>query len=347
MKKITWLLLLGCIIPKLVWSQYAIKLDSSNTLKIHQSYLLNIPVKPYMKKLLILDPQGLIPVSAFMKCNDNWNFHTPDTTIIVRPVNKIKSPVIKQYLIKRSLYGCELDSLSNLNFDLPNSTLLYPEAEQSSGDSALVYYTEDNASSACCDLHSKPDSSTLNNYISNFEKLFHLKIGKIFNYTYGDEGEYTAYLTLSGLTPQQKIAFIDGRIQSLYPNNVIPILYRPQWVLLSNIIKQEKLLRGLDSNDPNMVYTLVEKQPYYPKGQMAFKKYIYGKMKLSGKPTARIVISFTVNKNGTLTDARIERTPDDKLNPRLLDIISHSPKWKPGINDNKIVRSRLTMVIYD
>lgn len=337
MKKIFWLTLFYFFIPKLLWSQYAIKLDSSNTFKYGSSYLIDIPVKRDIEKLLITDRQELIPVSAFLKYE---KLCTPDTTIIIKPVNK-------HYLLTLNEVksGYVIDSLLSIQTNPTSAELLYRSTPSKSADSVLIYYKEDNAHGACCDLPINRDTNTLNNYVSNFEKEHHTAIGKSYSYIYGDEGEHVSYLTLSGLTPQQKILFIDGRIRSLHHDSITPTVYRPTWFLASKLVNPQYISTP-NKLDPNTIYTAVEHPPRYPKGEGAFKKYIYQKMNLVTKPTTPIITSFVVNRNGSLTDIKILRTPDDKLNQKLIYILSHAPKWKPGFQNKKAVRVSYTLGLY-
>lgn len=352
LKKFGWFLLVSCLIPKLGWSQYAIKLDGSNTFKHNQSYMIDIAVKPKVKTLFISDPQGLVPIVAFTKYAGPW-LKTIDSIIILRPVKPVSPEKkaltnrhMRAYLItsKRGR-DFEIDSAADVNHHVYNSQYLYIVKPSSSTDSVLIYYSEDDASSACCDI--KPDTNTLTKYINNFEKKYHVTVGRIFTYTYGDEGENTKYLTLSGLTQEQRINFIDERILSVSPDHIAPTVYRPFWISVAKFNHLQKRFSEPHIDDPNMIFMSVENPPYYPKGRKAFEEYIYRKMNLPSPPDAPIIISFVVNKDGTLTDEKIGRGTNDQLNQKILYIISHSSKWKPGINNGKAVRVKYTMSLYN
>jgi hypothetical protein len=347
-----WLLLVFCFISKTACAQYVIKLDNSNTFRQNQSYLIDVAIPSKTKSLFIADPRGLVPTIAFQKFSDAWG-QIIDSIVIERPANPnevtkatVTNTFMKTYLLAQKRgRDYELDSMTESNYIKYNKKYLYTVKPSAYADSVLIYYSEDDASSACCSI--KPDTNTFVKYIANFEKKHHVTIGKVFGVTYGDEGEYKAYLTLSGLTQQQKINFIDGRKLSTSPGNVAPAVYRPVWVSSSYFIHLQKQLSEPFPDDPNRIYNVVENPPYYPKGQKAFKDYIYRKMNLPASFNARIIISFTVNKDGTLVDAKVERAADDKLNEKIVYVVSHSPKWKPGINDRKVVRVKYTLALYN
>ena len=52
----------------------------------------------------------------------------------------------------------------------------------------------------------------------------------------------------------------------------------------------------------------------------------------------RVTVSFIVEKDGSLSDFVIIRSPDPSLSKEVIRVLSSMPKWKPGKNKGKIVR---------
>ena len=59
-----------------------------------------------------------------------------------------------------------------------------------------------------------------------------------------------------------------------------------------------------------------------------------------------IKVSFVIEKDGRLSNARILRSTNDKLNEPVVFALLSSPRWRPGRIDGKPVRSILEMPVY-
>lgn len=55
--------------------------------------------------------------------------------------------------------------------------------------------------------------------------------------------------------------------------------------------------------------------------------------------TGRVTVRFVVEKDGTISNIDIARSPDPILSNEAIRIVSSMPKWSPGIKDNKLVRT--------
>lgn len=99
--------------------------------------------------------------------------------------------------------------------------------------------------------------------------------------------------------------------------------------------------------DPNHIYTVPEIPAVYPGGSQAFTKFIFSKYK---SPTeeqinAKAFASFVIEKDGTLSDIKVLRDPGFGIGTEIIKIIKTSPKWKPAVNNGKVVRSKYTFPI--
>lgn len=53
----------------------------------------------------------------------------------------------------------------------------------------------------------------------------------------------------------------------------------------------------------------------------------------------RVVVSFVVNRDGSIVDAKIERSPDQHLSDEALRVVKAMPKWKPARLGNGTART--------
>ena len=88
----------------------------------------------------------------------------------------------------------------------------------------------------------------------------------------------------------------------------------------------------------------------YPGGMPALMKYLienitypadYGDVGFCGK----IYISLIINVDGSVSDVKVQRGVDPKLDKMAKQIILRMPKWNPAETDGKAVRSRIRIPI--
>lgn len=108
-------------------------------------------------------------------------------------------------------------------------------------------------------------------------------------------------------------------------------------------------LQRMTSTDDD-VYDVVEKMPEFPGGMAELMKYLNSNIKYPVEAhkagiQGRVVVSFVVNKDGTVKDAKIVRSVDKSIDAEALRVISAMPKWLPGYQDGKAVKVRYTVPV--
>ena len=108
------------------------------------------------------------------------------------------------------------------------------------------------------------------------------------------------------------------------------------------------------------VYRVVEKMPEYPGGinklmkdiRTSTEKY-WDKVDPKVKHQfiyvesiyRRVVVIFTINENGQVTDPEVLRRVDKDLDKEAIRIIKSMPRWIPGEHKGKKVKVRFTLPI--
>ena len=59
----------------------------------------------------------------------------------------------------------------------------------------------------------------------------------------------------------------------------------------------------------------------------------------------RVVVDFIIDKDGKVTDARVIRSVDPRLDEEALRVVNASPKWRPGRVNGEKVRTSMTLPI--
>ncbi|CAM3781045.1 energy transducer TonB [Mucilaginibacter galii] len=95
------------------------------------------------------------------------------------------------------------------------------------------------------------------------------------------------------------------------------------------------------------VFTSVEELPEFPGGYQKLLPFINKNLnKSKTEKTGRIIITFVVEKDGSLSDLRaIGRIFDQEAANEAIRVLKLSPKWNPGKQNGKPVRVQYTVPI--
>lgn len=100
----------------------------------------------------------------------------------------------------------------------------------------------------------------------------------------------------------------------------------------------------------NVVYDVTETMPQFPGGQGVMMKYLAANIKypasaVKAKKQGRVIIAFVIQKDGSVTNARIVKSVDPELDAEALRIVKAMPNWTPGTQDGKPVNVRYTIPV--
>lgn len=121
---------------------------------------------------------------------------------------------------------------------------------------------------------------------------------------------------------------------------------RTKQVSTNNVKKQPAA--KLEEDDE--VYVVAEELPEFPGGHAALIAYIQKNINYPADAAkngiqGRVWVSFIVEKDGSLSDIEIIRSPDSSFSKEAIRVLSSMPKWKPGKQNGKIVRVKWSMPV--
>ncbi len=98
------------------------------------------------------------------------------------------------------------------------------------------------------------------------------------------------------------------------------------------------------------VFMVVEKQPSFPGGEQARKKYLannieYPQLARESGIQGTVFVTFVVEKNGDITDVRVLRGIGGGCDEEAIRVVKEMPKWEPGEQRGKPVRVQFNMPI--
>jgi protein TonB len=114
------------------------------------------------------------------------------------------------------------------------------------------------------------------------------------------------------------------------------------------VVEQKK--EEVEEVKEEQVFVVVEEMPEFPGGELALRKYIakaivYPTIAQENGIQGKVFVNFVVNKDGSVSNAKIARGVDPSVDAEALRVVSALPKWKPGKQRGVPVRVSYTVPI--
>lgn len=98
------------------------------------------------------------------------------------------------------------------------------------------------------------------------------------------------------------------------------------------------------------IYNQVEVMAEYPGGfekmaEFLGKNIVYPEEAKEKNIQGTVLVSFVVEKNGKITDAKVVRSIGGGCDEEALRVVNAMPKWKPGMQNGKKVRVQFALPI--
>ena len=127
-----------------------------------------------------------------------------------------------------------------------------------------------------------------------------------------------------------------------YKNGVVEIFTK------DGTNKQEQ--KPVPVSSSNKVFDVVDVIPSFPGGNKELMDYIhkgivYPESCLKNKKQGRVLVSFVVEKNGSLSDLKILRSVNSEFDKEAVRLVKSMPKWTPAIKNGKYVRCKYVIPV--
>src|SRR5574344_749644 len=114
---------------------------------------------------------------------------------------------------------------------------------------------------------------------------------------------------------------------------------------VKKIVVQEKA-----PEEPEKSFEVVEQMPTKPGGQSALFEYLskhirYPVIAEENGIQGRVIVTFVVEKDGSITDVRGVKSVDPSLDKEAKRVVSSMPNWIPGKQNGSAVRVKFTVPV--
>ncbi len=166
-------------------------------------------------------------------------------------------------------------------------------------------------------------SATVNN--SNTVRLFNKKAEQVF------------------LTPAAVVSADSSQDDEVKSVSTPVIKAENQKAVIATVTKIPSFSTDTVPARDNKVFTAVEQIPQFPGGIDAFYQFLGDNIRYPAESKkvasqGRVIISFVVEKDGSLTNVRTVHGVDSSIDREAVRVIKLSPKWSPAIQNGKLVR---------
>jgi protein TonB len=98
------------------------------------------------------------------------------------------------------------------------------------------------------------------------------------------------------------------------------------------------------------VFDVVEQMPSFPGGPSALFEYLSKNIKYpvvaeENGIQGRVIVTFVVEKDGSITDVRVVKSVDPSLDKEAQRVVKSMPKWIPGKQNGAPVRVKYTVPV--
>ena len=105
-----------------------------------------------------------------------------------------------------------------------------------------------------------------------------------------------------------------------------------------------------ETSKDNGLFEDFEENAQFPGGEQAYFKWLsdnikYPKDCLKEKVEGRVIVNFTIEKDGSITDVKTLKSPHSSLSKEAERLVKAMPKWKPARYMDEPVRRRFTLPI--
>ena len=102
--------------------------------------------------------------------------------------------------------------------------------------------------------------------------------------------------------------------------------------------------------EESKVFDVVEQMPSFPGGNGALLEYLathvkYPVVAQENGVQGRVIVSFVVERDGSITDVRVVRSVDPSLDREAARVVSSMPRWTPGKQNGSAVRVKYNVPV--
>lgn len=140
------------------------------------------------------------------------------------------------------------------------------------------------------------------------------------------------------------------KVVELVPKELELVKFEPgEDATIDELQKEEEKPININDDDPE-IKLMVEELPEYPGGMVEFVKWLTANLRyptsaISSKIQGKVMISFVVETDGSISSLKVEEPVHKLLDGEALRVARMMPNWKPAKDKGKICRCKVAIPI--
>lgn len=116
------------------------------------------------------------------------------------------------------------------------------------------------------------------------------------------------------------------------------------------VLKAKEVIAEEKPKEEEKVFDVVEQMPSFPGGQAALLEYLskntrYPAVAEENGVQGRVVVTFVVERDGSITDVTVVKSVDPSLDKEAARVVKSMPNWIPGKQNGSAVRVKYTVPV--
>jgi protein TonB len=101
----------------------------------------------------------------------------------------------------------------------------------------------------------------------------------------------------------------------------------------------------IEDEKADAIFDVVETQPNPPGGMSGWNKYLSENLKYPTQARRTVIVVFVINTDGSIQDVEVLRGIGGGCDEEAVKIVKSAPKWEPGKQRGRAVRTRMRLPI--
>jgi TonB family protein len=119
--------------------------------------------------------------------------------------------------------------------------------------------------------------------------------------------------------------------------------------LIITTVKHQKEIYNEQISQPD-VFDAVDEMPQFPGGMAGMMQYLSSNLRYpqdarEAGTQGRVIVSFIVEKDGSISNAKVAKSTYSSLDEEALRVVSAMPKWTPGKQNGEAVRVKYSVPV--
>ncbi len=115
-------------------------------------------------------------------------------------------------------------------------------------------------------------------------------------------------------------------------------------------LKNEQAEQFVWTQEDTSIYENPERVPEFVGGEQAMQKFLkstvrYPEQAIMSGEQGKVWVEFVIEKDGSISNISIYESVSPSLDKESLRVVGLMPKWKPGVHNGEVVRTKMKVPI--